>query len=68
MAQVPADGTVWGARAPPNVLRAVVLPAMTRLRETIKHLRWADEAYSESLGIKRIRQRQQRQTHHCHLF
>lgn len=38
-------------------LFTVLLPAMTRLRQTIKHLHWADEAYGESSSVKRIRYR-----------
>lgn len=38
-------------------LFTVLLPAMTRLRQTIKHLHWADEAYGNSSSIKRIRHR-----------
>lgn len=36
-------------------LFSVLLPAMEHLRDTIKHLHWADEAYGESSSIKRIR-------------
>ncbi|KAG6362536.1 hypothetical protein INS49_007628 [Diaporthe citri] len=38
-------------------LFTVLLPALTRLRQTIKHLHWADEAYGDSSSIKRIRYR-----------
>lgn len=38
-------------------LFTVLLPAMTRLRQTIKHLRWSDEAYGECSSVRRIRYR-----------
>lgn len=41
-------------------LFTLLLPAMTRLRGTIKQLHWADEAYGESSGVKPVRHRQQR--------
>lgn len=38
-------------------LFTVLLPAITRLRQTIENLHWSDEAYGESSSIRRIRYR-----------